>query len=94
MIAGSVRAHLIISGMVQGVSYRASARYEARRLGLSGWVRNRFNGTVEAMAEGPRDMVQAFIDWCRQGPPSARVSDVQVDWSEAGGEFDGFLIKF
>lgn len=89
-----VRAHLIISGLVQGVFYRASARSVAGKLGLKGWVRNRYDGTVEAVAEGTRDNVQKFIDWCHQGPPGARVTHVQVEWSDATGEFKDFSVRY
>lgn len=77
-----VAAHLVISGRVQGVWYRASAREAALRFGVTGWVRNLPNGDVEAFAEGNRDDVERFIDWCRQGPPHARVDRVDVKWME------------
>jgi len=82
--------HLLISGRVQGVWYRASARDQARRQGLTGWVRNRPDGRVEALAEGPRAELEAFITWCHQGPPAARVDDIEIDWREAGGTFKEF----
>lgn len=68
--------HLIITGIVQGIGYRASFMYQARALRLSGWVRNRLDGSVEAMVTGDTDAVQAIIDWAWRGPASARVSDV------------------
>ncbi|MCL4234790.1 MAG: acylphosphatase [Deltaproteobacteria bacterium] len=77
-------AHLMISGRVQGVWYRASAREAALRIGVAGWVRNLPTGDVEAFVEGERDAVNAFIDWCRQGPPHARVDRVDVTRSEPG----------
>jgi acylphosphatase len=73
------RIRAIVSGRVQGVSYRASTRTEARRLGLVGWVKNRSDGSVELEAEGSDDMVAALIQWCHQGPPAARVARVAVD---------------
>ena len=73
------RIRAIVSGRVQGVSYRASTCTEAKRLGLVGWVRNRSDGSVELEAEGPDDMVAALIRWCHQGPPAARVARVVVD---------------
>jgi len=94
MTGGGVRASVVISGMVQGVFFRASARDEARRLGLTGWVRNRHDGKVEAVAEGARDRVEAFVSWCRKGPPSARVRDVTVEWSEPSGEFKEFRVSY
>lgn len=65
-------------GFVQGVGYRASARHEALRLGLAGWVRNLPGGEVEAEAVGDAAAVEAFVDWCRRGPPSAEVDEVTV----------------
>lgn len=89
----SERAELRIVGKVQGVWYRASAEKEARNLGLVGWVRNTEDGAVEAVAEGPRDVLEAFLTWCRKGPPAARVDDVEVRWTAATGEFDAFSVK-
>lgn len=78
--------HLVIQGLVQGVSYRATARDEARARGLAGWVRNLPNGDVEALAQGDAAAVEAFIGWCRQGPDEARVTGVTVD--ERAGQAD------
>jgi acylphosphatase len=86
------RADLLISGRVQGVFYRASAQQEAMRLGLVGEVRNLPDGQVEAIVEGPKERVEEFIDWCRQGPPSADVENVRVRWSKALGEFRTFMV--
>jgi acylphosphatase len=86
------RAHLQISGRVQGVCYRASCREQAVRLGLSGEVRNLPDGEVEAVVEGPRAKIEELIAWCRKGPEGARVAGVQVQWSEARGEFTGFRV--
>ena len=71
-------ARFIVEGRVQGVFYRASLIDEARRLGLTGWVRNRRDGSVEAVVQGPPAAVQALIDWAHQGPPRAQVNAVQV----------------
>lgn len=73
------RIRAFVSGRVQGVSYRAATRTEARRLGLVGWVRNRDDGSVELEAEGPEDKVEALVQWCHHGPPAARVASVAVD---------------
>ena len=73
------RVRAIVSGRVQGVSYRASTADTARRLGLVGWVKNRFDGTVELEAEGPDDKITELLAWCRSGPPAARVDDVAVE---------------
>lgn len=84
--------HLLITGKVQGVYYRASAREEAERLGLSGWVRNTREGHVEAVVSGPSARLEEFIAWCRQGPPGARVSGVMVSEREEE-QFSGFEIR-
>jgi acylphosphatase len=73
------RIRAIVSGRVQGVSYRAATRTEARRLGLVGWVKNLDDGSVELEAEGPADKVEALVQWCHHGPPAARVLSVAVD---------------
>ena len=86
------RVHLLIQGEVQGVCYRASAREEAERLGLKGWVRNLDSGEVEAEVEGPEELVNEFTLWCRRGPPTAEVSEVQVERREYLGDFKGFGI--
>jgi len=89
-----VRASLVISGEVQGVFYRQSAVEEARSLGLDGWIRNLPDGRVEAEAEGERAAVEAFVAWCRRGPPSARVVGVEQAWgapSAAAGA--GFFVR-
>lgn len=76
------RAHLRIEGRVQGVFYRHSTKTEARALGLLGWVRNMDDGSVELEVEGPRETVEKLIEWCRKGPPNARVDNVDVTWLE------------
>jgi acylphosphatase len=86
------RVHCRITGRVQGVCYRLYAREEAARRGLTGWVRNRSDGSVEAVAEGDEQGLEDFVRWCREGPPAARVADVVAEYSEAAGEFRGFLI--
>ncbi|MCB1958017.1 MAG: acylphosphatase [Rhodocyclaceae bacterium] len=84
--------HLFIRGKVQGVYYRASAQHAAIARGLTGWVRNRRDGSVEAVVNGPLAAVQAFIEWAYQGPPEARVDDVEIqDSSES--DHQGFEFR-
>jgi acylphosphatase len=80
----STTRHLRIRGRVQGVGFRYAMRLEARRLGLAGWVRNRHDGSVEALVQGPAEAVETMVEWSRHGPAGARVTEVQV----AGGEGD------
>ena len=88
-----VRGRILISGIVQGVYFRAYAREEAQRQRVSGWVRNRADGRVETVVEGKESAVLAFIAWCHHGPPSAHVTDVQVMWEPYEGEFHAFMIR-
>ena len=80
--------HLQIRGLVQGVGYRRSLVQAARRLGVQGWVRNRHDGSVEAIASGPQAALDDLVEWARHGPAGARVEAVDV--SPAEGVFDGF----
>lgn len=83
----------MIRGRVQGVWFRESTREEAERLGVRGWVRNAPDGSVEAVAEGPRDAVDRLVAWCRRGPSAARVEGVDVTSERATGEFEGFEVR-
>ena len=82
------RRRLVIHGRVQGVGFRASLAWEAGKLGVTGWVRNRRDGTVEATVCGTDEAVAAIIAWARRGPPGARVDRVEVELGS--GEFSGF----
>lgn len=73
----TIARRLLIRGRVQGVSFRANAQAEAERLGLSGWVRNRMDGSVEALVSGPQQTVEQFMAWARKGPRAARVDEVE-----------------
>ena len=86
-------AHLLISGKVQGVWYRASTQQKAQALGLCGWVRNLTDGRVEALTEGPADALDALIAWAHDGPPAARVEAVTVRWNEPSGAFNDFEVR-
>lgn len=88
------RIHLGIRGHVQGVFFRASTQRRARELGLAGWVRNRPDGSVEAVAEGPPEGLERLVEFCRQGPPAARVDEVDVRHEDPTGELDGFRVRY
>jgi acylphosphatase len=87
-----MRARLVISGRVQGVYFRVSARNMAHAQRLSGWVRNCYDGDVETVVEGEEGAVRAFITWCHDGPPGAHVTAVEVTIEPHTGEFHGFRI--
>ncbi|MDE2485496.1 MAG: acylphosphatase [candidate division NC10 bacterium] len=89
----NVRAHVWISGRVQGVCFRAYTVDETAAGGVAGWVRNTPDGRVEAVFEGDKSAVEAMIAWCRNGPPTARVNGVEVAWEEPKGE-QGFGIRY
>lgn len=90
----AIRAHVLISGHVQGVFYRASTQRQANSLALRGWVRNLPDGSVEAVFEGEQATVERMLAWCRVGPPNAYVTDVDVRYEPAGGEFTGFAVRY
>lgn len=89
-----VRAHVIISGKVQGVYFRVETREQALALGVGGWVRNRPDGNVEGIFEGDKDRVEKLIGWCRQGPPKAVVAGVNIDWEDYQGDLARFEINY
>jgi acylphosphatase len=89
----ATRAHLVVRGRVQGVWYRGSMQAEARRLGVSGWVRNRVDGAVEAEVEGEREAVDALVAWAQRGPSGARVTGVDVRWLEPANDRGGFVVR-
>ena len=88
----AARLRLIVIGRVQGVGFRYATVDEARRLRLTGWVRNRHDGTVEVVAEGPRGNLEQLAIWCHDGPRGALVNHIETEWSEATGEFPSFRI--
>lgn len=89
-----VRAHIFVSGRVQGIFFRSHTRQKAKELGVFGWVKNLPDGRVEAVFEGEKEKVQDLIEWARKGPPFANVNGVDVEWQEYKGEFDRFEIKY
>jgi acylphosphatase len=88
-----LRAHVYVSGHVQGVNFRAYTQHRAQALGLRGWVRNLWDGRVEAVFEGEENAVRKAVAWCHSGPPMARVDDVQADFEQPTGETAPFRIK-
>jgi len=90
----NARAHLIISGRVQGVFYRAFTEDVAHSLGLKGWVKNRGDGNVEAIFEGKKEDIESAIRSCYKGPPAARVNNIDVKWEIFKGEFDAFSVQY
>ncbi len=85
-----IRVHVVVSGRVQGVGYRAGAQRYANQLGLSGWVRNQPDGSVEILAEGPDDKVEELLTWCRSGPFLANVENLNVERRIFKGDLKGF----
>ncbi|RLJ10333.1 MAG: acylphosphatase [Candidatus Aenigmatarchaeota archaeon] len=90
----NVRAHVHVSGLVQGVFFRAHTKDLAVKLGVKGWVRNLPDGRVEAIFEGEENAVREMIKFCKQGPPGAKVSDVNIKWEEPKNEFHSFEIRY
>ncbi len=89
-----LRAHVIVHGLVQGVWFRASTREEALRIGVTGWVRNLPDGSVEALFEGEKKKVEEIVGWCHRGPSGAEVSSVDISWEKFRGEFSQFDIRY
>jgi acylphosphatase len=94
MMMENIRVRLIVEGRVQGVWFRESTRREAERLGVQGWVRNRREGSVEVVAEGPEENVGKLVAWCHHGPPSARVTRVHETLEAFQGEFASFEVVY
>lgn len=88
------RLHAIVHGRVQGVSFRYYTTTAAQRLGVSGWVLNHPERTVEVTAEGTQAQLEALLDFLHRGPPEAEVTQVEVEWSAASGEFQGFTVRY
>jgi acylphosphatase len=88
-----VRAHIFVSGRVQGVFFRVETRDEATKRNVTGWVRNTSGGRVEAVFEGKKEDVEEVIEFCKSGPLGARVTKIDVKWKEYTGEFENFQIR-
>ncbi len=89
-----LNVHVIISGRVQGVWFRANTKQKAEQLGLTGWVRNTPDGCVEAVFEGEERLIKEMIKWCHKGPSLAKVEKVEVKNQNLIGGFDGFSIRY
>ena len=89
----NVRAHVIFAGRVQGVWFRANTHGKASELGITGWVRNLQDGSVEAIFEGSEKLVTEAIQWCKTSQPHARIDSADISWEKYTGEFHGFEIK-
>jgi len=89
-----IRAHVFVSGRVQGVFFRSETRYEAKRRNVAGWVQNTSDGRVEAIFEGEKEDVEKMIDFCRRGPSGARVMKIDVRWEDYIGEFKDFKVRY
>jgi acylphosphatase len=90
----AVRLHAIVHGEVQGVNFRTTTQREAVALNLTGWVRNQWDGTVEAVAEGSSDALEKFEAYLHRGPSAAYVESVDVTYGEATGEFRAFNVRY
>ena len=91
---GNARAHLLISGKVQGVFFRSFTEDVAHSMGLKGWVKNCSDGKVEAVFEGKKDDIEKAIGSCYKGPPAARVSSIDVRWEDCKDEFQAFSTRY
>ena len=87
------RMHVFVKGTVQGVYYRYNALKKAEEYHLTGWVRNRADGSVEMVCEGTEEDINNMVRWCKQGPEGAYVREVETDWKQYTGEFNVFEIR-
>ncbi|MCP4401155.1 MAG: acylphosphatase [bacterium] len=91
----NIGRHVFVAGLVQGVAFRYSAVRQAKALGVCGWVRNVPDGRrVELTIEGDESAVEQMLDWCRQGPPSARITDISIEQFPYSGSYFSFDVKF
>lgn len=87
------RAHVVVSGFVQGVMFRETTKRRPDSVNVTGWVSNRDDDKVEAVFEGEENDVKAMVEFCRRGPPMAKVTNAEVEWQTYVGEFDSFEIR-
>lgn len=87
------RARIVVYGLVQGVFFRGTMRREALKRGVTGWVRNRPDGAVEAVLEGPKTAVEWVLQWASVGPAAAVVENVKVEWDRYEGQYTGFAVQ-
>ena len=88
-----IRVHIIVSGRVHGVFFRAETQEKAQQLGVTGWVKNLSEDRVEAVFEGERAKVEQMVEWAKKGPSGAIVNDLDLSWEEYRGEFTNFEIR-
>jgi acylphosphatase len=89
-----IRAHVFVTGRVQGIFFRSETQEKANRQGVTGWVRNLPDGGVEAVLEGEKENVEKIVEFCKRGSPAAKVIKVDVQWLNFTGEFKDFRIKY
>jgi len=89
-----IRAHIIVSGRVQGIFFRSETKHEAKKHDVKGWVRNLRDGGVEAVFEGDEKAVKDLIEFCKRGPSGAMVTHVDLKWERYTGEFKDFQIRY
>jgi len=87
------RAHVFVSGIVQGVFFRQKTKRQAESFGIAGWVRNLPDGRVEAVFEGEEEAVRALVEYCHHGPSYATVTNIDASWEDYRGEFSDFKMR-
>jgi acylphosphatase len=88
------RARAVVTGRVQGVFFRMETKRTADRCGVTGWVKNRSDGAVEALFEGEKKNVLKILEWCKIGPPYSKVEDIDIQWEDYTEGFEGFDIRY
>lgn len=88
------RAHIFVSGRVQGVFFREKTQKKAQKLGITGWVKNLTDNRVEAVFEGEKEQVEAMVNWAKKGPILAKVNGIEVEWQKYQAEFNNFEIRY